>query len=65
MAPASRRRSRSGGAHVDACRRGGTRAGRTVVLIAAAWIWHAGRAFLGLPGVELVEILDLCRQRGA
>jgi len=39
----------------------GTRAVRTIVLIAdaAAWIWHSGRAFLGLPGVELVEILDL------
>jgi hypothetical protein len=51
-----------GRAHGEACRRGlGTRAVRTVVLIAdaAAWIWHAGRAFLGLPGVELVEILDL------
>ena len=51
-----------GRAHVEACRRGlGTRALHTVVLIAdaAAWIWHSGRAFLGLPGVELVEILDL------
>ncbi len=51
-----------GRAHVEACRRGlGTRAVRTVVLIAdaAEWIWHSGRAFLGLPGVDLVEILDL------
>jgi len=51
-----------GRAHVEACRRGlGTRAVHTVVLIAdaAAWIWHSGRAFLGLPGVDLVEILDL------
>ena len=51
-----------GRAHVEACRRGlGTRAVRTVVLIADAadWIWHSGRAYLGLPGVELVEILDL------
>jgi hypothetical protein len=51
-----------GRAHVEACRRGlGTRAVHTVVLIAdaAEWIWHSGRAFLGVPGVELVEILDL------
>jgi len=51
-----------GRAHVEAGRRGlGTRAVHTVVLIADAadWIWHSGRAFLGLPGVDLVEILDL------
>lgn len=51
-----------GRAYVEACRRGlGTPAVRTVVVIADAadWIWHAARAFLGLPGVEMVEIIDL------
>jgi len=51
-----------GRAYVEACRRGlGTPAVRTVVVIADAadWIWHAARAFLGLPGVEVVEIIDL------
>ena len=51
-----------GRAHVEVCRRGlGTAPVHTVVLIADAadWIWHSGRAFLGLPGVDLVEILDL------
>ncbi len=50
-----------GRAYVEACRRGlGTPAVHTVVLIAdgADWIWRSGRAFLGLPGVEMVEILD-------
>ena len=49
-------------AYVEACRRGlGTAAVRTVVLLgdAAEWIWRHGRAFLALPGVELVEIIDL------
>ena len=51
-----------GRGYAEACRRGlGTRAVRTVILIADAadWIWHSGRVFLGLPDVELVEILDL------
>jgi hypothetical protein len=49
-------------AYVEACRRGlGTPAVRTVVLLGdgAEWIWHQGRAFLALPGVDLVEIIDL------
>jgi Uncharacterised protein family (UPF0236) len=49
-------------AYVEACRRGlGTVAVRTVVLLGdgAEWIWRQGRAFLALPGVELVEIIDL------
>lgn len=49
-------------AYVEACRRGlGTAAVRTVVLLgdAAEWIWRLGRAFLALPGVEVVEIIDL------
>jgi hypothetical protein len=49
-------------AYVEACRRGlGTAAVRTVVLLGdgAEWIWRQGRAFLALPGVELVEIIDL------
>jgi hypothetical protein len=49
-------------AYVEACRHGlGTAAVRTVVLLgdAAEWIWRLGRAFLALPGVELVEIIDL------
>ena len=48
--------------YVEACRRGlGTPAVHTVVLLgdAAEWIWHAARAFLALPGVAVVEILDL------
>jgi hypothetical protein len=34
---------------------------RTVVVIGdgAEWIWHSARAFRGLPGIELVEIIDL------
>jgi hypothetical protein len=49
-------------AYVEACRRGlGTPAVHTVVLLGdgAEWIWRQGRAFLALPGVELVEIIDL------
>jgi hypothetical protein len=49
-------------AYVEACRRGlGTAAVRTVVLLGdgAEWIWRQGRAFLALPGGELVEIIDL------
>jgi len=51
-----------GRAHVEACRRGlGTPAVRTVVALGdgAEWIWRHARAFLALPGVELVEIIDL------
>jgi hypothetical protein len=49
-------------AYVEACRRGlGTAAVRTVVLLGdgAEWIWRQGHGFLALPGVELVEIIDL------
>jgi hypothetical protein len=49
-------------AYVEACRRGlGTAAVHTVVLLGdgAEWIWRQGRAFLALPGVEGVEIIDL------
>jgi hypothetical protein len=51
-----------GRVYVEACRRGlGTPAVRSVVVIAdaAEWIWHSVRAFLGLPGVEVVEIIAL------
>jgi hypothetical protein len=49
-------------AYVEASRRGlGTPAVRTVVVLgdAAEWIWRAARAFLALPSVEVVEIIDL------
>ncbi len=48
--------------YVEAVRRGlGTPAVRTVVVRAdgARWIWERARAFLGLPGVEVVEIADI------
>ncbi len=51
-----------GRAPVEVCRRGlGAAPVHTVVVSAAAadWIWPSGRAFLGLPGVDLVEILAL------
>jgi len=51
-----------GRVHVEACRRGlGTAAVRTVVVRGdgAEWIWRHARAFLALPGVEVVEVLDL------
>jgi len=51
-----------GRAHVEACRRGlGTPAVQTVVALGdgAEWIWRHARAFLALPGVEMVEIIDL------
>jgi len=51
-----------GRAYVEACRRGlGTAAVRTVVALGdgAEWIWRHARAYLALPGVELVEIIDL------
>ena len=49
-------------AYVEACRRGlGTPTVRTVGLLGdgAEWIWRQGRAFRGLPGVEVVESIDL------
>ena len=48
--------------YVEALRRGlGTAAVRTVVVLGdgARWIWPRARAFLGLPGVEVVEIVDI------
>jgi hypothetical protein len=48
--------------YVEALRRGlGTPAVRTVVVLGdgARWIWPRARAFLGLPGVEVVEIVDI------
>jgi hypothetical protein len=48
--------------YVEALRRGlGTPAVRTVVVLCdgARWIWPRARAFLGLPGVEVVEIVDI------
>jgi len=51
-----------GRAHAEACRRGlGTPAVRTVVARGdgAPWIWRHARAYLALPGVEVVEIIDL------
>jgi len=53
--------------HVEALRRGlGTPAVRTVVVLAdgARWIWDRARAFLGLPGVEVVEIADIYHAYG-
>ncbi len=48
--------------YVEARRRGlGTPAVRTVVVLAdgARWIWERARAFVGLPGVDVVEIADI------
>jgi hypothetical protein len=48
--------------YVEALRRGlGTAAVRTVVVLGdgARWIWERARAFLGLPGVEVVESVDI------
>jgi len=53
--------------HVEALRRGlGTPAVRTVVVLGdgARWIWERARAFLGLPGVEVVEIADIYHAYG-
>jgi len=53
--------------HVEALRRGlGTPAVRTVVVLAdgARWIWDRARAFLGLLGVEVVEIADIYHAYG-
>lgn len=54
-------------AYVEAVRRGlGTPAVRTVVVLAdgARWIWDRARAFLGLPSVEVVEIVDIYHAYG-
>ncbi|MDQ2830930.1 MAG: hypothetical protein M3Y74_18030, partial [Chloroflexota bacterium] len=53
--------------HVEAVRRGlGTPAVRTVVVLSdgARWIWERARAFVGLPGVEVVEIVDIYHAYG-
>jgi hypothetical protein len=53
--------------YVEARRRGlGTAAVRTVVVLCdgARWIWPRARAFLGLPGVEVVEIVDIYHAYG-
>jgi len=53
--------------YVEALRRGlGTPAVRTVVVLGdgAHWIWERARAFLGLPGVEVVEIVDIYHAYG-
>ncbi len=53
--------------YVEARRRGlGTPAVRTVVVLGdgARWIWDRARAFLGLPGVEVVEIVDIYHAYG-
>jgi len=53
--------------YVEALRRGlGTPAVRTVVVRGdgAHWIWDRARAFVGLPGVEVVEIVDIYHAYG-
>jgi hypothetical protein len=53
--------------YVEARRRGlGTPAVRTVVVLGdgARWIWDRARAFVGLPGVEVVEIVDIYHAYG-
>jgi len=53
--------------YVEALRRGlGTPAVRTVVVLGdgAHWIWDRARAFLGLPGVEVVQIVDIYHAYG-
>jgi len=53
--------------YVEALRRGlGTPAVRTVVVLAdgAHWIGDRARAFVGLPGVEVVEIVDIYHAYG-
>jgi hypothetical protein len=48
--------------YVEARRRGlGTAAVRTVVVLGdgAEWIWQRARAFLGVAGTEVVEIVDI------
>jgi len=53
--------------YVEALRRGlGTPAVRSVVVLGdgAHWIWDRARAFVGLPGVEVVEIVDIYHAYG-
>jgi len=53
--------------YVEALRRGlGTPAVRTVVVLGdgAHWIWERARALVSLPGVEVVEIVDLYHAYG-
>lgn len=53
--------------HVEAARRGwGTEAVRSVVVLGdgAPWIWERTRAFLGAPGTEVVEIVDIFHAYG-
>lgn len=53
--------------YVEARRRGlGTPAVRTVVMLGdgAAWIWGRAAHFLGVPGVEVVEIVDIYHAYG-
>jgi Uncharacterised protein family (UPF0236) len=53
--------------YVEALRRGlGTPAVRTIVVLGdgARWIWERARAFLGLAGVEVVEIVDIYHAYG-
>ena len=53
--------------HVEAVRRGlGTEAVRTVVVLGdgAEWIWQRAHAFLGAPGTDLVEIVDIYHAYG-
>jgi len=48
--------------YAEACRRGlGTPAVRTVVVLGdgAAWIWQRAAQFLGVGGVEVIEIVDI------
>jgi hypothetical protein len=53
--------------YVEARRRGlGTAAVRTVVVLGdgAEWIWQRARAFLGVAGTEVVEIVDIYHAYG-
>jgi hypothetical protein len=48
--------------YVEACRRGlGTALVTLVVVLGdgAEWIWHYAKAFLGVAGVKLIEIVDI------
>jgi hypothetical protein len=48
--------------YAEACRRGLGRPSLSLLVLlgdGAEWIWHYGRQFLALKGVELVEIVDL------
>jgi hypothetical protein len=53
--------------YVEACRRGlGTPAVRRVVVLGdgAAWIWERARAFLGVGGTAVIEIVDIYHAYG-